>query len=817
MTASEVFSKAKWIWTKGKTKSPVHVSCFRHSFTLSGKPQRASLACCADSKYQLWINGRYQGTGPARGVPDHPYYDTYNILPCLKKGKNTICFLVQHYTDGASIFCAVEGGLICQLNGDRDEVIAATGGKWRAMSSDSYQSLPGLIFAGSFDATREPSGWIQADFDDALWNFSRQIGKTKLAPPQNLIPRPIPLLTEKRCNPERILDAGLCQDKECKNIKEEKHIAQSLSRSVLESFGDKGLSHLIKAHALWTGRAFTIHPPSKDKSVYLSLDFSRIILATPQFEMKGPAGTIVDIGYSEILNDNRVEPFLQRLELHDRIILGKGVTKIRLIQPRGFRFMMLRFSDFKKLIRIKDICAMENIYPAQEKGKFQCSDPLLGRIYHLASRGVNLCMEDSYTDCPWRERCQWLGDFQPEALFSYYLFGSYDISRKAVIEYARSNTQEGWIPGVFPVTKPFNLPTWGMRYPVIAWEYFLFTGDREIFKLAYPAVKKQMEWLARYENKDGILENTPGWCFVDWTKTDADKGDGAIQGWYLEAIEHTALLAGAAGDRRGAKLYEKRGRKLRKSLAEYYWSPEQKAFLKYSPRLSRRPAFAPPDLIGQHENFLFSLLKIGTPAMRRKALEAVKGATEKFLPNLGNYQSAFTTLQTGNVSSEKILLIGTPFWSYYALLSLLDAGRDMAALEYIRLCWGLMLENGATACWEMWDRNTSQCHGWSAAPAMILPAYVLGVYPIKPGFSEFAVQPRLFDLSWAKGAVPTPRGNIAVSWRIQKNKRLVIKITAPRNTTGYFIIPRECKRKGSRRIRLNPGTTDLAYDMIPDK
>ena len=199
--------------------------------------------------------------------------------------------------------------------------------------------------------------------------------------------------------------------------------------------------------------------------------------------------------------------------------------------------------------------------------------------------------------------------------------------------------------------------------------------------------------------------------------------------------------------------------------------------------------------------------------MRRKALDAIKGASGKFLPNLGNYQSAFTTLQTGNVSSEKILKLGTPFWSYYALLSLLDAGREMAALEYIRLCWGLMLEHGATACWEMWDRNTSQCHGWSAAPAMILPAYVLGVYPIRPGFSEFAIQPRLFDLSWAKGAVPTPRGNIAVSWRIQKNKRLVIKIKAPRNTTGYFIIPSECKRKGSRRIRLNPGTTVLSYDM----
>jgi uncharacterized protein (DUF608 family) len=41
--------------------------------------------------------------------------------------------------------------------------------------------------------------------------------------------------------------------------------------------------------------------------------------------------------------------------------------------------------------------------------------------------------------------------------------------------------------------------------PVIAWEYYLFTGDRSVLASAYAGVKKQMAWLAKYANQDGLL------------------------------------------------------------------------------------------------------------------------------------------------------------------------------------------------------------------------------------------------------------------------------------------------------------------------
>ena len=81
-----------------------------------------------------------------------------------------------------------------------------------------------------------------------------------------------------------------------------------------------------------------------------------------------------------------------------------------------------------------------------------------------------------------------------------------------------------------------------------------------------------------------------------------------------------------------------------------------------------------------------------------------------------------------------------------------------------------MLDKGATTAWEIfpgfapmkgwWTR--SWCQGWSAYPAYLLSAYVLGVRPLTPGYAHTLIEPQLGDLQWAEGRVPTPHGVISV-------------------------------------------------------
>ena len=248
--------------------------------------------------------------------------------------------------------------------------------------------------------------------------------------------------------------------------------------------------------------------------------------------------------------------------------------------------------------------------------------------------------------------------------------------------------------------------------------------------------------------------------------------------------------------------YRRQARRLRASLARLYWSESRGAFLKYRPGSDVRPPRARPDLIGQHENFLFALLKVGTPAQRRRALRAVAGAAGRFLPDLGNYQNR-SPAGAETFAGENVILLGSPFWGFYALRALMEAGKVRQALDYMRLCWGLMLDNGATSCWEMWNHYTSQCHGWSAGPVMILPAYVLGVRPTALGFRRFEVRPRPGDLEWARGRVPTPLGPIDVSWE-RSGGKLSAEIAVPPGARAAFVPP----GRGGRRT-LGPGTHRL--------
>ena len=126
------------------------------------------------------------------------------------------------------------------------------------------------------------------------------------------------------------------------------------------------------------------------------------------------------------------------------------------------------------------------------------------------------------------------------------------------------------------------------------------------------------------------------------------------------------------------------------------------------------------------------------------------------------------------------------FMEFYLLQAWLDAGLTREALDEMRSYYGQMLRNGATTTWEIVDRREpgidhivvagrSHCHGWSAGPACLLPAKILGVTPTAPGYREVAIRPALGDLAWAEGEIPTPHGIIRV------------KLAGP--TTGEITLP----------------------------
>ena len=137
--------------------------------------------------------------------------------------------------------------------------------------------------------------------------------------------------------------------------------------------------------------------------------------------------------------------------------------------------------------------------------------------------------------------------------------------------------------------------------------------------------------------------------------------------------------------------------------------------------------------------------------------------------------------------------MGSPFFVFFLFEQLAREGRIEQMLEMMRDKWGFMIERGATTFWEtfpgfMKDRWTrSWCHAWSSAPTYFLTTEVLGVYPEEPGFSVVRVAPHPADIVRCRGRVPTPHGDVEVSW--ERGEGFSLEFRMPQNLKAHVVLP----------------------------
>ena len=93
--------------------------------------------------------------------------------------------------------------------------------------------------------------------------------------------------------------------------------------------------------------------------------------------------------------------------------------------------------------------------------------------------------------------------------------------------------------------------------------------------------------------------------------------------------------------------------------------------------------------------------------------------------------------------------------------------------------WRQMPAQHLTPCPEDPLLSRSDCHGWGALALYELPAAVLGVRPGKPGFEEIMVAPQTENLDWAEGTVPTPKGDVSVSWHKDPQGKVTVCAKGP--------------------------------------
>jgi hypothetical protein len=747
----------RWAWPRSAPDVVnLHVEIL-HAF--EGPCAPAVVKVAADSRYALWLNGELVGTGPFTDWPETRSVDEWAVR--LKSGRNALALLVCRF--GVDHFSHVDAppGVAYAVVAD-GRMLAASGApeaRWRV--SPAYRSGPmpritsQLPFTFEFDAGRDDA-WKQGSVAAVGWTaFTVDDGVPWLDCGRTFRPRPLPAPPVLDRLPASVIAQGVFRRAE---VADDAPLAERMqrdwlsSRTAAEMFG-------IPAPVALGGCGISPKPGATDGAdgFYAVVDLGAECVGYFEIEVTAQAGDRIDFSFGEHLDDLRVRSHIGARNFASSFVCGDGRQAFtHLVTRFGARYFQLHVSGVGEGFILHYAGMRETLCPVAERGAFQSPDRLLNRLQSVSVRTLRLCMHDHYDDCPWREQGLYANDMLNQSLAGYYALGEYRFPQVSLDLLGGGLGGDGLLELCAPARFPITIPSFTVAWVLAVEENFLFSGDTAFARSIFPKVRTLLsKWLAWM--KGDLLPSPAGeryWHFYDWTPggmdgtlendctrfatLDVPRFDAPLNAFFVRALDAGVRLARGVGDETAAALWEQCAAKIRGAFHRAFWDASKNAYLTFRDE----PRHAPTELTQSH-----ALLAGCCPAAEAAALRRRLIAPDNGLVPASLSQSLH---------------------KFEAVLA--DRALAPAVMDRIAADWGRMLDRDATAFWETakggWDFDLagSLCHGWSAVPAYIHGAYVLGIRPIEPGFKTFAVDPAVPPLPGTCGKIPTPAGIIEITW-----------------------------------------------------
>lgn len=740
---------ARWISVPNTSPFDYGVYHFRRTFDLAAKPGSFVVHVTGDNRYQLFVNGERVAWGPARGDLNHWRYETLDIAPQLRAGKNVIAAVVWNFGQYAPDAQTTDRTAFLLQGDTPTERVVDTNTQWKCVRNEAYAPLHythaqmrGYFVMGpadKVDGAKYPWGWEQVDFDDSAWPQAQTDGRWAGAPRDSrdapnrwlLVPRNIPMMEER---PERLAA-----------------VRRASGVSVPTNFPQQQA-------------AFTIPANTKAR---LLLDRSHLTTAYPELTVSGGHGAVIEMGYAESLfendakgnekgNRNEVEGKTFRGYYDIFIADGGGKRTFRPLWWRTYRYVDLKIETKDEPLVVEDLRGVYTGYPFEMRAKFDAGDARLDRILEVGWRTARLCAHETYMDCPYYEQLQYVGDTRIQALISYYNAGDARLVKNALAQINDSRTAEGATMSRAPTRQQQYIPPFSLWWIGMVHDYWMYRDDPEFVREMLPGVRAVLTFFARYQKSNGSLGHLPWWNYVDWAwknggvpPTAADGSSAALDLQLLLALDWAAEMERALGSQWQAADYRAAADKLRVTAKQLYWAPSRQLF-------ADTPAKKD---YSQQTNALAVLARV------------IDGNEARALVN--------------RIITDASLTQCTYYFRHYLHAAVNQVGEGDRYLDLLGE-WDKMLARGLTTWAEMPEPTRSDCHAWSASPNFELFRTVLGVDSAAPGFKHIVVRPHLGKLTKVSGAIPHPNGEVAVKLALNGAK-LEAEVNLPANVTGEFI------------------------------
>ncbi len=531
---------AQWMWDMNKCVQDDRL-WFVETFDVPCVPKAFTAHVACDSKYWLWVNRRlvvFDG-GLRRGpTPHDTYFDTFDLAPFLRRGRNRIEILVWYW--GRTSFSHNDSGIAGLIFSaydrlDRPRLSIVTDMTWKWFRDARYHPHPPM--------PPDPSGVPE--------NY--RLSERSTIYDARLSPREIPAGHMSPMGPAGIFPWGELQPRPMPMMRDFGVFAFRNPEAIPKTVAaGRTVRFLVRLHAnVHYHPRFTV-----DAAAGARLEFKPIHLG-------GSKDTFPPDVY--ICRDGvQAFEFLHWMNAQQIEVTVRNRTR----RPLKIRTMRYRMTG----------------YPADHVARFDTGDAAVDDLCVRAMHTLRVCARDNWMDCPDRERAMW-GDFATEMAPAAYVDSAYNVLARKCYE-VWMDWQ--WANGVLcmPVPGMFRTELPGQQLYLFAGllDYKSMTGDTQLLRRVYPHWLRYFEHLERCMDRDGLLNldrwdpDVRTWFWLDAGAKEARGRNALLNAALARAILAMIEAAKAAGEARDVPKWRRQYERIGKAFETIYWDERRQVY-----------------------------------------------------------------------------------------------------------------------------------------------------------------------------------------------------------------------------------------------
>lgn len=744
-------SKVSWICVPGTSENSSGLYLFRKTFKIESLSEKFEVYVSADNRYKLYVNEKLVSVGPAIGDLKNWNYNTVDLKPFLKTGNNIISAKVWNEGKLKPVFQFSHRTAFWIKGTTEDTEVINSNETWKCIQDKSYaptvQQVPIYYAAGAgelIDMRLRVKDWEKLGLDDNNWPYAKAIELERISgwgidtqEGWSLQPSIIP---EMELTPHRF----------------------ETTRRVTG----------ISVPSKFPKEKQTVNIPANTKANIL-IDQEVLTNAYPSLIFSGGRNATIVLKYAEALYEaetlhDDIPVKNHRNEIEGKVIGGRRDTIISdgsdyqdftPLSYRTYRYLEIEVQTKEESLTIEDVYGTFTGYPFKMEAKLFSDNETLDKIVEIGWRTARLCATETYMDCPYYERLQYIGDTRIQMMISYFNSGDDRLAKYALNLFDQSRTPDGLTYSRYPDIQGQLIPPYSLFHVSTLADYMMYGKDKTFVKSKLLGTRQILNYFITHIAEDGSLKNVPGWQYTDWVPEwhggigpiGEDGSSALLDLQLLLALQSGYELEKAEGLPEYAHLYEETAKKLSETIKEKYWDESRTLFANTSGKNS----------FSQQANSFAILAGLA------------KGETARAIAK--------------TMISDTTLAQASIYFKYYLHQALTQAGFGNDYLNWLEI-WHKNIELGLTTWGEtsQVESTRSDCHAWGSSPNIELYRIVLGINSSAPYFEKVRIEPHLGDIEQIGGEIPHPKGKIMVRYN-NSGKRLKAEIHLPDEIYGTFI------------------------------